>query len=274
MTRLMIDEWTRPVDVPSLLSFQTSNCGNNSERLKAVIAHPYGHLSIITPPMAVLYDAKTRFRLNTEDGALIQLAMPSAQVDHRTRFNPSHGAFCQCTSCTGRWLHDDESVRPCGCAYVSLVDSPVHSPLDVSPAVDDAVQQHHFRHFIDDVDRLLRAKMFADSEPIGIGGLSLRRAEVILKRTFETVACGEFDDSHIDVMECRAKYGQDIPIYNADEMCQIRSGQRCRVHLEYMGPRFFRCNSFWNKWRAIGAYVEPNGPKKAGSKLRNGKAPV
>jgi hypothetical protein len=139
--------------------------------------------------------------------------------------------------------------------------------------VDDAVQQHHFRHFIDDVDRLLRAKMFADSEPIGLGGLSLRRAEVILKRTFETVAC-EFDDSRIDVMECRAKYGQDIPIYNADEMCQIRSGQRCRVHLEYMGPRFFRCNSYWNKWRAIGVYVEPNGPKKAGSKLRNGKAPV
>ena len=262
MTRLMIDEWTRPIDVQSLLSFQTSNSGSNSERLKAVITPPYGHLSIVTPPMRVLYDANTRFRLNPQDGALIQLAMPSAQVEPRKRFNPSHGAFCQCTSCTGRWLHDDESVRPCGCSYESLVDS----LLDVSTAVDDDVQQHHFRHFIDDVDRLLRTKMFADSEPIGLGGLSVRRAEVILKRTFETVTTGEYDDLRIDVMECRAKYGQDIPIYNADETCKIRSGQRCRVRLEYMGPRFLRCSSYWNKWRAVGVYVEPNG-QKSGIKI-------
>ena len=127
------------------------------------------------------------------------------------------------------------------------------------------MQQHHFRHFIDDVDRLLRAKIFADSEPIGLGGLSLRRAEVILKRTFETVTYGKCDDLRIDVMECRAKYGQDIPIYNADEMCNLRSGQICRVRLDYMGPRFFRFGPYWNKWRAVGVYVEPNGPKKAGS---------
>jgi hypothetical protein len=255
MTHLMIDEWTRPIDVQSLLSFHTSNRGSNAERLKAVIAHPYGHLSIITPPMTI-YDANTRFRLNTEYGALIKLGMPSAQVDQRKRFNPSHGAFCQCTSCTGRWLHDDESVRPCGCSYEPLVDS----LLDVSPAMNDAVQQHHFRHFIDDVDRLLRTKIFADSEPIGLGGLSVYRSEVILKRTFESVTSGECGD--LDVMECRAEYGQDIPIYNADEMGKIRSGQRCRVRLEYMGPRFLRCSSYWNKWRAVGVYVEPNGQKK------------
>ena len=128
---------------------------------------------------------------------------------------------------------------------------------------DDSVQQHHFRHFIDDVDRLLRTKMFADSEPIGLGGLSVRRAEVILKRTFETVSTGEYDDLRIDVMECRAKYGRDIPIHNADE---IRSGQRCRVRLEYMGPRFLRCSSYWNKWMAVGVYVEPNGRTKSGLK--------
>ena len=66
MTDLMIDEWTQPINVQSLLSFHTSNRGSHMDRLKAVIAHPYEHLSIITPPMTI-YDANTSFRLNTTD---------------------------------------------------------------------------------------------------------------------------------------------------------------------------------------------------------------
>jgi hypothetical protein len=170
--------------------------------------------------------------------------------------------------------------------------------------------------FCNNFARWLQTCLFTNSQK-----LSARRRIVALKwfssEHFETVTTGEYGD--LDVMECRTKYGQDIPIYNANEMCKIRSGQRCRVRLEYMGPRFLRCSlgvchssphfdkpafsripkncepeivvemfeefvkrqvcqnwggvahawcsSYWNKWRAVGVCVEPNGPEKAGSKL-------
>lgn len=247
-----IDQWTSSIDVPSLLSFHTSNVGSDIDRLSAVIAPPHARLSILTPPVIVA-NAHTRFRLNTEDGAVVRIVMPSAPVGQMGRFNPAHGAFCQCTACMGRWLHDDASVRPCGCLH--------DPPLDASTPIDaHDVQRHHFRHFIDDVDRLLRTQIVADPEPIGFGGLSIRHAEAILIRTFQLRDA--YDDPRVDVMECRAKYGRDIPIYNADRACEIRDGQCCRVHLEYVGPRFFRCHSYWNKWRAVGVYVEPMARQK------------
>ena len=252
MTHATTLQWTTSVDVPSLLSFHTSNTGRKADRLTAVVAPPHDRLRVLTPPM-LLYAVRPRFALHTDEGASLQLAMPcAAREDARPRWNPSHGAFCVCTSCAHLWRNLDETVRPCGCQY--------DASWAAADAVDEHVQQHHFRHFVDDVDRCLRDRVVADSHSpsgaIGFGFLTNYRGESTIRRAFQTVY--GHDWQVLDRMVCHAAYGADIPVYDADgEACAAfdpckRHPLRGRVHLEYLGPRFAHGSFFWNKWRVVG----------------------